>query len=143
MSVVVARAVRKWVRNTSRGKDNYQEGIAETNVNPMELAAANYTKMKSKLMEFLESNKWPEIMRSIPVAVWKDLATKLGPDRFARGVETKAFKVQTFWTKWGPLLESHRSAVLSVSPDTWEGRKERMIRNVEGLKNLKGKWRSA
>jgi len=142
MPIVIERYIRKWVRNTSRGKDNYAEGIAETSVNPMELAAANYDKMKAKLMEFLETDAWPEIMRSIPANVWKDLTTKLGPDRFARGVEAKKFKVENFWRRWGPMLESHLSGVYAISPDTWEGRKERMIRNAEGLKSLKGKWRT-
>ena len=142
MPISIERSIRKWSRNTARGKDNYAEGVKEVTVNPMELAAANYDKMKSKLQEFLDSNVWPDIMRSIPASTWKDLTTSLGPDRFAKGVEAKKFKVENFWRKWGPMLETHLSTVYAVSPDTWEGRKERMVKNAEGLKALKGKWRS-
>lgn len=142
MVFVKERGPRKWKKTTPRQADIYKDEISKVTVNPMELAASAYPLMKSKLTAFLESDRWPEIMRGIPREVWVKLATELGPARFTQGVRAKSFKVDTFWDKWGPLLASHLDKILALPDTTVDERETRMLENKRGLVELKGKWRA-
>ena len=135
---------RKWQRNTERSVDNYRDGIAAVTVNPMKKAAENYEKWKDKLMRFIESGVWKEIMANIPADVWKKITTEVGPGHFTDGVRTKAFKYMNFADAWGgvygPKLEELRRKIPAI---TDADRERRMIENRKLLISLKGKWRRA
>ena len=143
MVFVKERGPRKWKKTTPRQADIYKTEIEAVTVNPMELASAAYGKMKSKLTAFLETDAWPDIMKAIPREVWRKLATELGPGRFAQGVRVKGFKVDNFWTGWGPLMDTHLTKILALPDETVEERETRMLENKRGLVVNKGKWRRA
>ena len=141
MVFVKERGPRKWKKTTPRQSDIYKSEIEAVTVNPMELAAAAYPLMKSKLTEFLETDAWPDIMKAIPRDVWRKLTMDLGPGRFSQGVRIKAFKVDNFWTGWGPLMDEHLGKILALPDTTADERETRMIENKRGLVGMKGKWR--
>ena len=143
MVFVKERGPRKWKKTTPRQADIYKSEIEAVVVNPMELAAAAYGKMKAKLTDFLETDAWPDIMRGIPRETWRKLATELGPGRFSQGVRVKAFKVDNFWAGWGPLITTHLEKILALPMETVEEREARMLENKRGLVEMKGKWRKA
>ncbi|MBW2672731.1 MAG: hypothetical protein JRD89_04835 [Deltaproteobacteria bacterium] len=108
----------------------------------MELAAGKADLWASKLTAFIESGKWPEIMKGIPRETWRKLTTELGPGRFSQGVRVKSFKVDNFWSKWGPKMSEHLSKILALPDATVEDRETRMLENKRGLAALKGVWRA-
>ena len=141
MVFVKERGPRKWKKTTPRQADIYKSEIEAVTVNPMELAAAAYPLMKSKLTAFLETDAWPDIMKAIPRETWRKLTTELGPGRFSQGVRAKGFKVDNFWTGWGPLMETHLAKIHAMPDTTDEEREARMTENKRGLVVNKGKWR--
>ena len=143
MVFVKERGPRKWKKTTPRQADIYKSEIEAVTVNPMELAAAAYDLMKSKLTAFLDTDAWPDIMRGIPRDVWTKLTTELGPGRFSQGVRVKGFKVDRFWDKWGGMLADHLGKILALPKETVEERETRMLENKRGLVGMKGKWRKA
>jgi len=134
----------KWKKNAETvGAPNFETMIKLVDVNPMELASEAFDLWKAKLIAFIESGKWKDIMKGIPLKFWKEVIEKIGKAHYVDGVRIKEFKVTAFADAWydvySPILEEIRAMPYETDAE----REARMVENRKRLIELKGKWRKA
>lgn len=142
---VLARKMKeKYAQNTAgKGSVLVKEltRVIDAGINPLELAAQNYEKMKAKLKAFLDSDLWPEIMRSVDLGLYRKIVEQVTASAYDTAVSVKKVKQERFADNWAPILVKHQAKIHAMPNVTDADRERRMIENLRGLKRLKGAWR--
>jgi uncharacterized Zn finger protein len=136
---LAAKMKRKWLKNTKDKGDELVTAIKEVTVNPFELAAAQNEVRIAKLKEI--ESIWPEIMKKIPVSLWKEMEEKAGKDNYNRSVEAKAVKQAAFADAFAPVLEEAKKKAAAMPGKTLAERLKRVETVATTLVAQKGKWR--
>ena len=142
--VLAKKMKEKYEANTAgKGSTLVREltRVIDAGVDPLSLAAANYQKMKAKLKAFLDSDLWPEIMKSIDRSLYRSIIEQVAASAYDTAVSVKKVKQQRFADQWAPILVKHQAKIHAMPNVTDADRERRMIENLRGLKRLKGVWR--
>jgi len=89
----------KWARRTKGATADLKRGIEKTTVSPSQEAIKKEQKMKTNLMEAIESGKWKRGLEGYSLEDWKADMTSKGIGRVAGGVDSAQASQQEFAQK--------------------------------------------
>lgn len=91
----------------------YKQGIQNTTVNPMALAATADAESRyvQNVQQSVASGKRSAALNAVNPQTWKDNAVNVGASRLATGAQKAASKYQAFAQKWQPIYQQVSDAV--------------------------------
>ena len=123
------------------GRQNYAQGISMPKKPPIEAAIAAQDRYEEQMRKDEVLKRRKEALEKVTDDEWFAYAKELGTERLVDGVVKREKKVDRFVKAWQPMLLDHVSKIDAMSDVTDADREERMLANLRGLKDLKGKWR--
>lgn len=125
-------ATDKWARNFGGARQSYIDGVNRVNENPMEKAAAAFSKWRAALEEVFRNGKWQlGLLSAGTLAQWKATTINQGAERLQSGAAKGKTKVMRFMQYWLPRLEQNLAEVRAMPSDTYDQRKARMNRMAD------------
>lgn len=121
----------KQVKNSGASTDAYRTGVKKVQTAPGQAAAQKKDKYVSGVRD--SADKWAKNVASVDLATWINMTTSKGGDRYADGVAKAKPKIQAFWSKFLPALQSAQAQVQAMPSDTYEQRKARAAANMDLL----------
>ncbi len=132
--------VRKQVDNLQAvGQQNYIAGITNPRHDPIEAGIAAQAAYEAKMRDPNVLKRRVDGLRRTNMQEWGALAESVGAQRLVEGVVNRRFKIERFWGNWHGLLSQHLQRIDALPNATDADRERRMIENLRGLKNLKGR----
>jgi hypothetical protein len=94
----------------------YKQGISNTTVNPMALAAQPDAQARyvANVQQSVTSGKREQALNAVNVQTWKDNASNVGASRLATGAQKAQQKYMNFATKWQPIYQQVHDAVAAM-----------------------------
>jgi len=131
----------KLIRNiTAVGASNYLAGIKRPKKDPIAAGIAAEPKYKDQITKAVNEGRRAKHLGFATKELWYEIAEKRA-DQLPVGVSIRASKVDRFWRGWAPILKAHVEELDKMSVATFGDRKNKMLKNVEGLVAKKGAWR--
>lgn len=121
------------------GESSYKVGIASPKKDPIQAgidAQDRYEKMM-KDDDVLKRRK--SALEKTSMSEWYKYSSEIGAGRLVDGVEKRKAKVDNFVRAFQPMLLDHVSKIDDLPDVTDKDREDRMLQNLRGLKELKGK----
>lgn len=120
-----ADGTTKWANRTTAAVPDFVKGVNNTQVNPMQKAAAK----SDKYLQGVQNNvpKWQRNTAAFPFDQWKAITSGLGGQRLAAGVSAKQDKYTAFAEKFYPYLDQGLTKVNAMSDTTFEDRLQKMV----------------
>jgi hypothetical protein len=126
-------AAEKWQRRTAGAVTDIQNGVQNTDKNPMDLAAKAQERMKARLLASIDSGKWAAGLRAVSPQQWKDAMINKGIPRISAGVQQAQPKMAAFFTELFPFQDSLVSKVESMPNTSLEDSINRMVTFTRGM----------
>jgi len=121
------------------GDTNYKIGIAHPRADPI-VAGINAEPAFADAMKKVVDGKLRAAgLKGTDIAEWYKFSSEIGAGRVVEGVTKRETKISKFLDKYQPLLKTHVDAMDKLPTGTDAERKDKMIKNLEGLKALHGK----
>lgn len=121
------------------GQTNYSAGITRPKKDPIQAGIAAQGKYEAKMRDASVLARRAEQLRKTNMDEWASMAERLGAARLVEGVVTRRYKVERFVGGFQPKLEAHLRSIDSLPDVTDSDRERRMVANLKGLRELKGK----
>jgi len=131
--------VTKHAARTIAAVPDYRRGVDKVSVAPGVKAAAKADKMLAGVTRAVQSGKWGERVKSVPLDVWQKKCTEVGAGRIEGGVHAAADKALAFATQFLPFVATVQAKVEALPDLTLEDSKRRMLTNMEELSKFKFK----
>lgn len=131
--------VEKYSRRMKGAVEDIRRGLEKVNVAPTELAAKKKDKMKTRLMEALESGIWEQRLKKVTLEQWKAKAIEKGVGRIASGVDSAVDKVKEFAGQLLAYQESLKAKIDAMPDLTLEDRINRMTTWVREMAKFRKK----
>lgn len=126
---------QRWSQRLGESADRYRAGITATQVNPMELAAANADGWLAGVQRAHREQRYQNALRNVSIQDWKNAAINVGAGRLVDGATKARRKVVAFWQFYRPIMETVQTAVRAMPRATYEQRRARAIAMMDGLHN--------
>lgn len=141
MAKTAEQAVQRYLQSTQSGqaRQRYLDGIAGTQVNPMEEAAKADQLYLQRVQEAVTSGRRQAALLNTPKSRWTDNATKKGADRLATGAAQAADKVRAHFQKWTPIYQQISQQVQAMPKMTTEDSIARSAATIRAMKQAAGK----
>lgn len=130
----------KWASRTAAAGPDYAKGIANTQVNPMELAAAAKDKWLANIQAAAAAGRFEDGLRKVSPQAWKEKAMKKGAPRIAEGVNQAKPRMVTFLNGFLPAQEQVTAQTKQMASTTFEDRVQRAVQQMRGTRELKGRF---
>lgn len=124
-------ATAKWKRGMQGASQAYTDGIDAVTQNPMELAAQNEQGYLQGIQDAVSSGKWQSKLRKVSMQDWKSAAKQKGAQRLSQGAAAAESKVNAFWQRQGPIVDTIQQTVRSMPNATLQDRLARMQANAQ------------
>lgn len=94
----------------------YKQGIANTTVNPMAMAASADAEARyvANVQQSVASGKRSAALNSVNPQTWKDNASNVGASRLATGAQKASQKYIAFANKWQPVYQQVHDAIQAM-----------------------------
>lgn len=94
----------------------YKQGIANTTVNPMALAATPEAEQRylNSVTASVQSGRRSQKLMSTSPQTWKDNATNVGANSLSTGATKAKSKVDAHFQKWAPVYQQMSDVVKSM-----------------------------
>jgi hypothetical protein len=125
----------KWAQRTSAASQDYVDGVRQTDKDPTSLAIQAIPRMRSRVLEAIDSGKVAAGLRRVGKAGWIAAVEAKGAANFSSGVSAAEGKVAT---AFGPLLafESNLQRQVQGMPANTDAEREaRMLAWVRGMRS--------
>lgn len=121
------------------GETNYKVGIAGPKRDPIQagIDAQERYVAQMKKDEVLARRK--EALEKTDMNEWYKYSSEIGAGRLVEGVTKRKAKVDDFIRTFHPLLSEHVGKIDAMDDVTDKNREDRMLANLRGLRELKGK----
>lgn len=121
------------------GKRSYLQGIASPKADPIARGIATEEKYAQATKKAIEEQRRKKGLEKTDINEWYKYSSEIGADKLVDGVVKREAKVLRFVQTFQPLLVSHLATIDSLPEDSDKDREDRMLKNLRGLKALKGK----
>lgn len=121
------------------GEGNYKTGVARPRDDPIAAGIRAEGKFKDAMKRVTEGELRAAGLKGTNMDEWYKFTQEIGAGRLVEGVTKRESKVAKFLDKWTPQLKTHVEAMDKLPVDTAQNRKDKMIKNLEGLLALHGK----
>uniref|UniRef100_A0A6M3LUC8 Uncharacterized protein n=1 Tax=viral metagenome TaxID=1070528 RepID=A0A6M3LUC8_9ZZZZ len=121
------------------GEANYLRGIRNPKKDPIKAGIDAQGKYEAAMKDPKVLKRRKEALQKTNMDEWTAMTEAIGAGKLVEGVVARKFKVERFVAKFQPLLKAHLVAIDAMPDVTDANREAKMIANVKGLKELKGK----
>ncbi len=133
----VSTVLAKWKARSGAAAQEYAQGVANTDKDPTQLAIAAIPRMRSRILDAIDSGKVANGLRAVGKSGWQHAVATKGVQNYSSGVNAADEK---FTRAFGPLLAyigSVKSTIDSMPNVTDADRDARMLRNVQLMRAYK------
>ena len=106
----------KWNRRLASSLEDVRAGIDRVTIAPTTQAAAKKDKMRSRVVDAIDSGKWERGLKRVSLEDWKNKTKNKGLSRIASGAEESKGKMADFGAELLPYIDSGQQK-LSNMPD--------------------------
>jgi len=121
------------------GEQNYRVGITRPKKDPIAAGIEAQGRYEAQMRNPEVLARRVQQLRKTNMNEWARVAEELGAGRLVQGVTARRFKVERFVGAYHPLLEQHLRRIDALPAVTDPDRERKMIENLRGLKQLKGR----
>lgn len=109
----------KSAMSSPQTQQKYKDGINNTTVNPMELAASDAATQLylNNVNAAVASGKRQAKLRAASQAQWKQNAVNIGANALTTGANKAQSKVQSHFDRWAPIYAQASQAAKSIPKD--------------------------
>lgn len=129
----------KQARNLKNSLPDIRAGIARVTVAPGQAAVAQQDKMRTKVLESIDSGFWASQTRKVSLTEWQDAALNKGVDRIAVGIDAAKDKQVQMAARLLPLVDAAASKANAMPKVTLQDSIARMTTFVTEMAKAKGK----
>jgi hypothetical protein len=122
-----AEFAEKWQRRLTAATEDIRRGVERVNEAPTAKAAAKKDKMLARLMEAVQSGKWENGLKKIPLEEWKEKMIDIGINRIPQGASANVGKVQDFANQILPYIDAGLQQIQKMPDITLEDSVNRMV----------------
>ena len=123
----------------SVGRKNYLVGIKAPKADPIARGIETEAKFAEAMKVAIDEERRKKGLQKTDMATWAKYSEEIGADKLVDGVVKREAKVKAFVTNFQPMLTSHLAKIDALAEETDSDRENRMLENLRGLKQLKGK----
>lgn len=131
------QAAEKHARRLKGSTEDIRAGVARVSQAPGELAAKKVDKMRTNLMASIDSGKWSDRVKSVPLDRWKQLMTDKGIGRIAAGIDGAQDKMQDFFGQLFAFQDTAVAKVKAMSDLTLEDNINRMTTMIREMSKFR------
>ena len=119
----------------------YKQGIDNTTVNPMELAATPQAEQLylDRINEAVASGRRSAKLRSVPKSRWSNNAKNIGAQRLRDGAMKAKAKVDAHFAQWAPIYQNISDTVRSMPKGGRQASKDRANKAIDMLMDAAGR----
>jgi len=139
LNMTAAQFAEKHIRRTKAALEDMRAGVNAVTVSPTIKAAAKVDKMRSRLMEALDSGKWAAGLKRVTLDMWKDKMIKLGINRVSQGLDENKAKIEAFAADLLPYIDNGLNKINSMPDVTIEDSIQRMSAFTRYMADFKRK----
>ena len=121
----------KWKKNAQNAASYWKDGINNVTESPMEKAAKQVEKMRSNLLDAIDSGKWEKRVKAVDLDTWKDKTTSKGQSRYTEGVSSAESDMAEFMGEWMSYQEKIQKELEKMPTTTLQDNINRMVKQVE------------
>jgi len=121
------------------GDTNYRVGIAHPRDDPIKAGIRAEPAFADAMKKVVDGKLRVAGLNLTNIDEWYKFSSEIGAPRVVEGVTKRETKVSKFLEKYQPLLKTHVDAMDKLPTGTDSERKDKMLKNLEGLKALHGK----
>lgn len=140
----LSTAAQKWVSamSSAQTQQAYKDGVQAVTIAPNNAAAANSQGYLNGTQQSVASGNYQRANLAVGLAGWQQPTLTKGAARLASGAQAALGKMQSFFQQFGPQLQALTAKVQAMPNVTDADKDARMNAMVQGLRALKGKWRT-
>jgi len=127
----------KWSRRMKAAGTDVVSGVNRVKEAPGAKAAAKADKMRTRLMDALDSGKWKERVASVPLEEWRKKMLDKGVGRISAGVDGAAPKMDNFFTQLFDHQERLQGQIANLPDVTIEDSLNRVTTWIRGMSTFK------
>ncbi len=127
----------KHARRLKAALDDMRKGVERVSVSPTELAAKKADKMRTNIIESIDSGKWAAGLRRVTLEDWKTKMLEKGVARVSSGIDAAAPKVVDFAEKLLPHVDAGVAKIEKMPDVTLEDNISRMTDFIRHMAKLK------
>ena len=127
----------KWARRTAGAVNDLRAGIEKVSEAPTAKAAAKADKMLQKVTEAIQSGRWANNLKKVPLEEWKRKALEKGVPRVAQGVEAAREKSRAFAEQLLPAVDAAVAEVKRMPDITIEDSINRVAAYIRAMSKFK------
>lgn len=133
-----ARMAEKMLRNVARSAGDYVIGVQNPRADFKQAALAANGKWKDSVQRAVAEDRFSKGMQGVDSAAAVAIATADGGAAFTAGVAKRKDKITAAMQKLAPKLGAVSQQVRQMPQNTPEERAQRMLRNLELMRAIKG-----
>jgi len=138
MSKLTAKEFQeKHARRLKASVEDMRKGVERVTDSPTAAAAKKQDKMRSRILESIDSGKWAAGLNRVSLDEWKDKMITKGVTRVASGIDGAAAKVESFASELLPHIDAGQNKIKSMSDVTLEDNITRMTTFIRHMSEFK------
>lgn len=132
-----SEVAQQWTQGMSGATEKWKKKIAQVRVSPATKAVAAKEKMVNKFMESMNDGTYEASMGGVTLSSWAG-ACQAKASRLAAGAAEGKLKMQAYLQQAKSVYDANENEIESMPNITEEDAVQRMIRNMQNMKKLKG-----
>lgn len=129
----------KQARNLKNSLPDIRLGISKVTVAPGTAAVAAQDKMRTKVLEAIDSGLWATKTRAVSLTEWQDKATNKGVDRIGPGIDAARDKQVQMASRLLPIVDAAATKARAMPKNTLQDSIARMTSFVTDMSRAKGR----
>lgn len=129
----------KQARNLKNSIQDIRDGINRVTTSPGQEAVKRQDKMRTKVLEAIDSGRWASKTGAVSVDEWKRAALDKGVDRIATGIDAAHDKQVSMAGRLLPAVDAAASKARAMPKNTLQDSIARMTSFVTDMSKMKGR----
>ena len=129
----------KQARNLKNSLQDIRDGISRVTVAPGVAAVAQQDKMRSKVLESIDSGLWARKTRETTLQEWQSAALEKGVDRISAGIDAAKDKQVAMAGRLLPIVDAAAQKARAMPKNTLQDSIARMTSFVTDMSKAKGR----
>ena len=139
MPIDPAKVLTKYVSRTQAAGQDWVDGIQNSTVDTVANMVKSNAKWKSKMQAAINNDTWVKRVSKLSTSDIKAMVAKVGAGAYTSGISNRQDKIGKAFARVMPLIDQVATSVRAMPDVTDADREARMIANVRGLRQIKGK----
>lgn len=132
-----AQITEKHARRLKGAVEDMRIGVNSVTVSPTQKAAQSIDKMRTKILEAIDSGKVKRGLERVSLGDWQKAMTEKGIPRVAAGVDGAKDKIEAFYGELMPHIDRLQAEVKKLPHVSLEDGIQRMVAFSRGMNKFK------